>query len=233
MSYQALACDYDGTLAANGTVDAPTVEAVRRLKGAGRKFLLVTGRELDELLRFFPEADLCDQIVAENGAVLYRPETKETSLLAAPPPEALIHVLRQRGVLPLALGRVIVATREPQQTLVLQAIHDLGLELQVVFNKGAVMILPSGLNKASGLKAALKQEGLAPEQVIGIGDAENDHALLEFCGYGVAVANAVPGLKEHADWVTTAPAGAGVGELIERMLHDPRLQPKLTSRALH
>ena len=61
------------------------------------------------------------------------------------------------------------------------------------------MILPSGINKATGLAAALDEMGLSAHNVVGIGDAENDHAFLRAVGYGVAVANALPKLKETAD----------------------------------
>jgi len=80
------------------------------------------------------------------------------------------------------------------------------------------MILPSGVNKASGLQAALQALGLSAETVIGVGDAENDHAFLEICGLPVAVANAVPALKTKAALVTQHSAGAGVTELIESVL---------------
>ena len=81
-------------------------------------------------------------------------------------------------------------------------IKELGLELEIIFNKGAVMILPSGINKATGLAAALKDLGLSPHNVIGVGDAQNDHAFLRMVGHGVAVANALPEVKDTADYVT-------------------------------
>ena len=80
---------------------------------------------------------------------------------------------------PLSVGRSIVATWEPNEGLVLQAIKELGLELEIIFNKGAVMILPSGVNKATGLVAALDELELSPHNVIGVGDAQNDHAFLQ------------------------------------------------------
>ncbi|MGF6545711.1 hypothetical protein QFZ96_000781 [Paraburkholderia youngii] len=80
--------------------------------------------------------------------------------------------------------------------------------MQIIFNKGAVMVLPPGINKGSGLKAALRKLSLASINVVGVGDAENDHALLNACGCSVAVANAVPMLKAAADWVTDSPRGA-------------------------
>jgi haloacid dehalogenase-like hydrolase/AAA domain-containing protein len=101
---------------------------------------------------------------------------------------------------------------------VLHAIRDLGLELQVIFNKGAVMVLPTGVNKATGLTAALGELGLSPHNAVGVGDAENDHALLVTCECGVAVRNALPALRGKADLVTSAADGDGVAELIDRMV---------------
>ncbi|MGZ3601163.1 MAG: HAD-IIB family hydrolase [Ktedonobacterales bacterium] len=218
MRYVALACDYDGTLAQDSRVDDATVEALRRLANSGRWLILVSGRLLEDLLDVFPQATMFDRIVAENGALLYDPATHEETVLGERPPGAFVEALRARHVDPLGVGRSIVATREPHQTTALEVIRDLGLEWQVIFNKGAVMILPAGVNKSTGLIAALDALELSPHNVVGIGDAENDHALLSTCECGVAVANALPMLKERADMVTRGDHGAGVVELIERIL---------------
>src|SRR6185503_9668543 len=116
-------------------------------------------------------------------------------------------------------GHVIVATWHPHEETVLDVIRSSGLELQVVFNKGAVMVLPSGVNKATGLAAALAEMKLSPHNAVAVGDAENDHAFLAACECSVAVANALPALKEHAHLVTAGDHGAGVHELV-RMLVD-------------
>ena len=126
--------------------------------------------------------------------------------------------LRERRVHPLAVGRRIVASWEPMQDIVLETVRELGLELQIVFNKGAVMVLPSGVNKASGLVAALAGCGLSPHNVVGIGDAENDHAFLAMCGCSVAVANALDSVKAEADLVTSGARGDAVRELIKHLL---------------
>jgi hydroxymethylpyrimidine pyrophosphatase-like HAD family hydrolase len=217
MRYVALACDYDGTLAHDGCVGAAAVRALERLRASGRKIILVTGRELDELATVFHRLELFDRVVAENGALLYRPDTCEERRLAAPPPPAFVAALRARGV-PISVGRVIVATVSPHETAALQVIHELGLELQIIFNKGSVMILPSGTNKATGLTAALAELGLAARDTVGVGDAENDHAFLALCGRKVAVANALPTVKARVDFVTTGADGAGVVELITTIL---------------
>jgi hydroxymethylpyrimidine pyrophosphatase-like HAD family hydrolase/energy-coupling factor transporter ATP-binding protein EcfA2 len=220
MRYFALATDYDGTLAHDGRIDRPTTEALERLKSSGRKLILVTGRELPDLQTVFPGLDLFDLIVAENGALLYSPGNREVQLLADPPPAEFVDALRKRGVSPLSVGHVIVATHVPHEVAVIQIIAELGLELHVIFNKGSVMVVPSGVNKATGLNAALEVLGLSPHNVVGVGDAENDHAFLRLCECGVAVANALPSLKQAADFVTPAARGAGVVELIAALLRD-------------
>ena len=234
MRYHILAADYDGTLARDGRVDEPTLAALQRLGETGRKLVLVTGRQLDDLLAVFPGASLFTRIVAENGAVLYHPDARETRDLAAPVPAALVDTLRGAGVTPLAAGRVIVSTWQPWDTTVLEAIRTLGLELQVIFNKGAVMVLPSGVNKASGLLAALDELKISPHNCVGIGDAENDHAFLGVCECAVAVSNALPMLKEKADWVTAADHGAGVVEIVDHLVRDDlaELESRLIRRAI-
>jgi hypothetical protein len=218
MRFATLATDYDGTIATHGTVDDDTLAALRRLRDAGGTLVLVTGREIPPLLESFPDVDLFDLVVAENGGLLYWPDTKREKALGDAPEQELVHTLKERGVAPISVGRVVVATFEPHETTVLEVIRDLGLERQVIFNKGAVMVLPSGVNKASGLARALEELGTDPLRVAGVGDAENDHALLELCGVGAAVANALPSLKAHADLVLERDHGAGVAELIDRMI---------------
>lgn len=218
--YVALASDYDGTLASQGRVDRDTVEALQRLAATGRTLILVTGRQVDDLLGVFPEVTLFDSVVAENGAILYRPESRKTRVLAQPPPLRLVEELRRRGVQPLSLGRVVVATEQPNETAVLEVIRELGLDLQVILNKGSVMVLPASVDKATGLTSALGELALSPAKVVGIGDAENDQAFLEMCGFGVAVANALDAVKARADYVTPGRAGAGVREVIESLIAD-------------
>jgi len=218
MRFSALAADYDGTLATHGQVDEATLAALKCLRESGRKLLLVSGRHLDDLCTVFPHVDLFDGVVVENGALLYIPAIKEEQILGDRPPDAFIQALQAKNVQPLGVGKVIVSTWEPHETTVLQAIRDLGLELQVIFNKGAVMVLPSGINKASGLSAALTKLNLSPHNMVAIGDAENDHAMLNLCEVSVAVANALPMVKERVDWVTQGSRGAGVMELIDRLI---------------
>lgn len=223
MRYLILACDYDGTLATHGHVDPQTIEALEQVVASGRTLLLVTGRILEDLKHAFPRLDLFALVVAENGAVLYRPAERKEQALAEPPSDAFLQALKKRHVKPLVQGRVIVATEKPHETAVLDVIREQGLESQLIFNKDAVMVLPTGVNKGSGLNAALQELHFSPHNVVGIGDAENDHSFLSICEYAVAVSNALPALQETADYTTKASHGAGVRELIKLLLKDDLL----------
>lgn len=217
MRYTAIAVDFDGTIADDGVVAPHVIDALARLRETGRRLLLVTGRELDPLLAIFPPIRLFDRVVAENGALIYRPASGEREALGEPPAPEFVELLRARGV-PVSVGKSIVATVEPYEAIVLETIKELGLERQVIFNKGAVMVLPAGVNKASGLAVALKELALSPRNLVAVGDAENDHALLESAEYSVAVANAIPTLQAKADRVTREPRGDGVLEVIADLI---------------
>ncbi len=234
MRYHVLACDYDGTLAHHGRVDDPTVAALERVRASGRKLILVTGRQLEDLQANFSRLDLFELAVLENGGIIYDPRTSEVQLLGEPPPPDFADVLRARGVDPVSVGRVVVATWQPHETTAVEVIKDLGLELQVVFNKGAVMILPSGVNKASGLLVALEQLGYSRHNVVGVGDAENDHAFLHICECAVTVSNALPKLKDRADLVTVGRSSEGVTELTATLVNSDlrALGPRLQRHAL-
>ena len=218
MIVHVFACDYDGTIAAHGQVAEATAQALARVRESGRKLLLVTGRMLPDLRSVCPDIDrMFDAVVAENGAVLYFPGSRETKVLGDPPEEALLEALRRHRVR-FDVGASIVATDEPFAEAALAAIRQTGVERTLVFNKGALMLLPGGITKGTGLDAALKTMELSPHNTVCIGDAENDHVFLAMSECGIAVANSIPALKERADYVTRAPNGQGVMEFIDEHL---------------
>jgi hydroxymethylpyrimidine pyrophosphatase-like HAD family hydrolase len=227
MLVKALATDYDGTLAWHSMVEYSTCTALQKFKDSGRKLILVTGRELHELYSIFSSARIFDRIVAENGGLLVDPATNHTQVLGPEPPQQFVYRLREQGVHPLSVGHSIVATQETYSSVVQEAIDDLKLEWQIIPNKGALMVLPRNVDKASGLKVALRELALSPDEVAGVGDAENDHAFLNICGWSVAVSNALESLKARADIVTQASRGGGVEELINAVLEN-KLPPRVT-----
>jgi hydroxymethylpyrimidine pyrophosphatase-like HAD family hydrolase len=220
MRFMAIATDYDNTLASGGTVAPDTWDALERLRASGRQLLLVTGRELDDLRAVCGRLDIFDRVVAENGGVLFDPATGDRRLLAPAPPAAFVDALRARAVSGFSVSQTLIATLKPNDRVALDLIRELGLELHIVFNGDAVMICAPGVTKGSGLFAALDELQLSAMNVVGVGDAENDHHLLRACGCAVAVGNALASLKQTADLVLEKPDGAGIVELVDALLAD-------------
>jgi hydroxymethylpyrimidine pyrophosphatase-like HAD family hydrolase len=164
------------------------------------------------------EIRLFDRVVAENGALLYRPAMRETRPLAGRPPKHFLEHLREQKVRPLSTGRSIVATVEEFAPVVRKTIAEMGLDLEMIFNRESLMILPRGVSKATGFTAAIAEMRVPAAAVVGIGDAENDDAFLKLCGVYAAVSNAIPSIRAAADVVTEEDRGAGVVELIHRVM---------------
>ena len=218
MRYVALAVGFDGTLARDGRCDERCIEALRALSATGRKLILVTGRELRELLEIFPEVRTFDYVVAENGAVMHRPATRESEILAQAPPEILLQELRRRHVTPLTVGSSIVRTVQANEAEVSAALRKLQLDFQLVTNPGALMMLPAGVNKASGVWAALRELGVSRHNLVAIGDGENDLALFEFAEHAVAVQNADALVKRVANRTTDGAYCEGFLELARDLI---------------
>lgn len=219
MRYVVLAAGFDGTLARNGRCDERSIAVLRALAGAGRKLVLVTSRELRDLLDVFPEARLFDYLVVENGAVVHRPATRESAILAHAPPETLIHELRRLQITPLAVGSAIISTDSAYRDLVEEAIRKLRLDCELLQNDRALSVLPAGVNKATGVAAVLEELGISEHNLAAIGDAENDLALFELAEHAVAVANADATLKRVADRITRASYSEGVAEFATELMH--------------
>jgi HAD superfamily hydrolase (TIGR01484 family) len=218
MRYLALVTDYDGVIANDGRPSSMALSAIERLRMSGRRAILITGRRLDSLRESCPDLSMFDYVVAENGAIVYEPRTREETFLAKPPPAEFVDRLKELGVEPLEVGQVIVSTWAPHETTVLRVIQETGLELYMIFNRAAVMVLPAGVNKATGMDFVLRKLGLSRHEVIAVGDAQNDSSFLERSECSATVANAVPSILKLVDIVTKGENGAGLTELIEALI---------------
>lgn len=210
--FRAVALDFDGTLTTGERPSSAVLAALAEARGRGHRLVLVTGRTMAHLRSGFADVDdWFDAIVAENGAVLHTPAGSQ--VLAQPVDPALADALARRGVA-VDRGQVLLGCSADHDHLVLEEVRRLGADCQLTRNRGALMIVPAGVTKGSGLDAALNSLGLSSHSAIAIGDAENDHTMLAHCEIGVAVANAVDSLKRRADIVTNAPDGRGVIEVL-------------------
>lgn len=219
MYLKVLACDLDGTLARDGAIEPETWQALERAKAAGSTLVLVTGRTLAGLAPEGPFSALFDAVVAEDGAAIYFPRNDSVTLPFGRLAPRLVERLERSGI-PLERGAAIVATWTPHDRTVLDILRETGGSGTIEYNKGAVMVLPPGATKGTGLRAALDELGFSPRNVLAFGDAENDRSLFETAEMAVAVANAHPDIRDLADLVLTEPNGAGVRAFLERARRD-------------
>jgi hydroxymethylpyrimidine pyrophosphatase-like HAD family hydrolase len=210
--FHAVAVDYDGTITTSGRPSPDVLAAIAETRADGRRVVLVTGRILAELRSEFPGVDdHFDAIVAENGAVAAR--AGRGRLLATPVADQLDAALADCGAA-FRRGQVLLACDRADEPAVLEAVRELGLECELISNRNALMVLPAGVTKGSGLAEALADLGISPHNTAAIGDAENDHSLLAVAEVGVAVGNAVASLKADADIVLGQPDGPGVASFL-------------------
>src|SRR5512138_3004 len=218
MRFVALAASFDGTLAREGRYDERCIDALRALAATGRKLILVTARELRELLEIFPSARVFDYIIAENGAILHEPATKQSEILAQAPSEMLLRELSRRGIAPLTVGSSIITTPLANEGAVRDAIDQLRLDCHLVTNDGRLIVLPADVSKASAVEEVLRQLGVSAQNLVVIGDAQNDVALFRLAEHAVAVQNADAAIKAYADRTTGGAYCEGFLELARDLM---------------
>jgi hydroxymethylpyrimidine pyrophosphatase-like HAD family hydrolase len=220
--FKALACDFDGTLASEDRVGPEVRAALERARRMGIRLILVTGRTFFELTRVCDCLELFDAVVAENGAVIYYPGSAMIQDLGPDVPGRLIAELDRRGIY-YQLGRVIVGTGRSDEKVVREALCSGGVSRDLVANRASLMLLPSGVSKGSGVEQVLRFMGLSPHDVLALGDAENDLALFDACGFSACPGDSVAPVRARADWVLPGGAGADVGKAILGDILDGRL----------
>lgn len=226
---RALALDYDGTLARHDRLSEGTVAALERARRAGLQLILVTGRTFFELTRVCPRLYLFDVVVAENGAVLHDPSDDAIRDEGPAPPSRLLAAL-DRNAIPYELGRVIVATGHSYEAKVRRLMAEAGVELDVVRNRAALMLLPPGVSKGSGVRQALLRLGVSFHDVLAIGDAENDLDMFAACGFSACPGNALAEVARAVDWVFEGDSGEAVSRAIDGPIVSGTLPPPATGR---
>jgi hydroxymethylpyrimidine pyrophosphatase-like HAD family hydrolase len=222
VKFAALALDYDGTSAVDGVFDGGVREAVAEARRQGVAVILVTGRRIEDLRRVAGDLGCFDVVVGENGAVLEFPASGRHVVLSHPPSRVFLDELSRRHI-PFVVGEAVVETDGASAAATLDALRRLELPLILAFNRGRLMILPQAVAKSTGLRHALTALRLSIHNTVGIGDAENDHDLLDACEVGVAVEWGSQALRAVADEVISGTGPPAVAGYIRRLLGQPRL----------
>jgi hydroxymethylpyrimidine pyrophosphatase-like HAD family hydrolase len=87
-------------------------------------------------------------------------------------------------------------------------------------------ISAAGVTKAWALERLCARLGVRRQQVLALGDMENDLPMLAWAGHSVAVANAQPDVLDAADEVTASNLDDGVALVLERLAAEPTARPR-------
>ena len=229
MRFGVLALDYDGTIEHAGTIHPAVRDAIIEVRRRGISVVLVTGRILDDVQREIVDLRLFDAVVAENGAVVVFPDSGRSQVLGAAAPPAFVDDLRRTGIAYRA-GECVIEADAAAAADVLEVIRRLGLPYAIQFNRERLMILPQAVSKGTGLREALTALRLSVHNAVAIGDAENDHQLLEAVELGIAVQWGHPALQAVADEVLPGTGPEAVAECIVALARDARLPPSRVGR---
>lgn len=222
MKLAAIAVDYDGTIAVDGVFNPQVREAISAARQRGIVVALVTGRRLADLRTVAGDLTCFDVVVAENGGVLDFPASGRHVVLSHPPNPMFIAGVERRGI-SVGVGETVVETDAASACTALDVLRQLELPLILAFNRGRLMVLPQAVAKSTGLRQALTALRISVHNTIGIGDAENDHDLLDACEVGVAVSWGSPALRVVADEVIEGTGPPAVAAYIRRVVQQPRL----------
>lgn len=209
-----LISDYDRTFTDGTLRVAPgLLDAIRDVKSGGVAFSLVSGRKYSHLSRIVHRlGDAIDSYVAENGCVGYH-SGKKHMLCDAIGRDKLLRRLDSVG-LGYDAGDVVISVNIKHEKELEDALASVDDKFHVIKNIDSLMVLPAGVSKGTGLSWLCKVYGISREETACIGDAENDLDMRGYCGLLGAVRNALPAMKEKADYVTENEYGEGLAEFI-------------------
>lgn len=229
MKLSVLALDFDGTIARHDRMEPDVRAAIAELRAQGIAVVLATGRILADLQRVAGDLHFADAVVAENGAVVSFPDSGTTTVLGPAPPKVLLDALGAEGI-PVDAGQVVVEAEARFAGRILQVVQRLELPLSLAFNRSRLMVLPQAVSKATGVRRALAIMRLSPHNAVGIGDAENDHELLQTCEVGVAVAWGSQRLQQAADYVLPGDGPPAVADYIRTLANRRRVPTPVQTR---
>ncbi|MBI4362985.1 MAG: HAD family phosphatase [Euryarchaeota archaeon] len=212
MAIRLVVVDYDRTITRRDLkADLRCLAALRRLRQRGARTAIVSGRFYPFLSRFrrrFP--GVLDGFVAENGCIGYARGRKEVLGEAGGPRAPLLHAVGKMGI-PWAAGEVVVSVLSRDEPRVAPHIPPGWVGIR---NIDALMILPRGVTKETGVRWLQQAYGVTRRETAGAGDGENDIVFRRVCGTLGVPSNAVPPLRRAADFVSRRPCGGGTLEFL-------------------
>jgi phosphoglycolate phosphatase (TIGR01487 family) len=208
-----IATDLDGTIKMKeAPVNAEVITEMKRIRSMGVKLILVTGRCAKEQQEVI-DGELFDAVVLENGAIVQLNEPRKRIVFS--PPGWL--EVKRRLIEKFGVGCEEIIVSLPREFGPMLEQFSFGLDVRILYNRDRVMVLPPSVDKRFGLSIAIQESNSQGRRVVCIGDGENDVDMFSVADLKLAVANAVPILKEKSDYVSKEEDGAGWVELVKQL----------------
>ena len=224
MAVKVFAVDIDGTLTENGggTIHLAALAKLRYLEKLGYSVVYVTGRSSIEAYVLAVFGGTTRIAVGENGgAITVAPQ--EHKLLASKEKcvegyellKKSLDGVQTKPVFQRMTEVVMLRTFDIQEGQ--KVLDENNLSLYLSDSKYAFHINEKGVDKASGLKEALKMLKADPEEAVAIGDSETDVPMYGICGYSIALGHAEDSVKAKASHTVAGREGAGLVEAIDHV----------------
>ena len=217
MRFKALAVDIDGTITdGRRRIQTVGIDALRAAEANGCPVILATGNVLPVAHGLASFLGLSGPVVAENGGVVEYQGQMHLLGDGEESRRAYEHIRNSLEVERLFPDRwrvsevALLPTVDPYEV----ESRLSGFDVRVVASGFAIHLMPSGHSKMNGLRKAAQLLGVSTDEILAIGDSDNDASMLAGCGMGVAVGNASIKAKKAAGMTVSGKYSEGVREAL-------------------
>ncbi|WP_292395653.1 phosphoglycolate phosphatase [Methanoculleus sp. UBA303] len=228
---KAIITDVDGTITdRRRRINTRAIETIRTLVDAGIEVVLASGNTVCFMDGLCKMVGTDGTIIGENGGVYRR---RFGGILQIPGDRAAcleaFDLLRDhfaaKGIgLELLSAQYrfadVAFAREIDPDEARAVIRDRHLPIRVLDTGFALHLQAPGVSKETAMRKLAGDMGLLPDDILAIGDSENDIEMLKAAGIGVAVANAAAPTRAAADWVSGSAYGDGFVEAVKKYYPD-------------
>jgi phosphoglycolate phosphatase (TIGR01487 family) len=223
---KALVTDVDGTITDNRRrINTEAITVMRTLIDAGVEVVLASGNTVCFMDGLSKMVGTNGTIIGENGGV-YRRDFSGTLHIAGDQAvcreafETLKDYFERHNVelelysAPYRFADVAFA-RNVDPDEVRQVVADHRFPVRVLDTGFAIHLQVLRVNKGTALRELAGIMGLTLQEIMAIGDSENDIEMIEAAGIGAAVANAPDATRSSADWVSDKRYGDGFVDAVK------------------
>ncbi len=223
MDIKGFAVDVDGTITEDGgVISLDAAYALRWLEKMNYRVILVSGRSAWEAYALSVYLGTTKVVVGENGGVIATSPLDMTlladisySLMAYDYLSKKISNVKKKLVFPRFTEIVLERTFNIDEGR--RILDESGIPVTINDSKYGYHLTHKSVNKAVGLKLAVKHLGIDTSKIVAVGDSEIDIPMFKICGYSVALGNSPDSLKDEASFSVNLSMGDGLVEAIQHV----------------